>query len=288
MHPLRDAHRQAALRRRQRSSGSSRRCCSDNPKWGALPAGCAAPVRRLLRRCLQKDQRLRLRHAGDLRLELLDIGDTDRCDLLQVLEAAAYDRRDQCRDRRGCRRPRLSTACWPLLVVPASSGPRRTVPSASGSSCRSRGDEDVRPRLNVPAISPDGRRVAYTDGQRLRIRDLTTFETRDVQVAGVAGLPSWSPDGALVAFFTDHKWLWKVPKEGGAATKICDLPPGVVFGIAWRPDRTIVIDMASRTRVRPAVQRARRRRTSRAGDGSRCAAEDRQPCSTCAAFPMAV
>ena len=40
------------------------------PDWSALPAGTRAAIRRLLRRCLEKDPRRRLRDIGDVRLEL--------------------------------------------------------------------------------------------------------------------------------------------------------------------------------------------------------------------------
>src|SRR5262245_37537316 len=42
------------------------------PDWTALPAGTPVPVRRLLRRCLQKDPRQRLASASDARLEIQD------------------------------------------------------------------------------------------------------------------------------------------------------------------------------------------------------------------------
>jgi serine/threonine protein kinase len=40
------------------------------PDWQALPAATPMQVRDLLRRCLQKDKRLRLRDAGDARIEI--------------------------------------------------------------------------------------------------------------------------------------------------------------------------------------------------------------------------
>jgi serine/threonine protein kinase len=40
------------------------------PDWQALPAGTPVQVRALLRRCLQKDKTLRLRDAGDARIEI--------------------------------------------------------------------------------------------------------------------------------------------------------------------------------------------------------------------------
>ncbi len=42
------------------------------PPWAALPADTPPSIRRLLRRCLQRDVRRRLQHIGDARLELAD------------------------------------------------------------------------------------------------------------------------------------------------------------------------------------------------------------------------
>jgi eukaryotic-like serine/threonine-protein kinase len=41
-----------------------------DPDWAALPAGTSTNVRALLRHCLQKDQTLRLRDAGDAGIEI--------------------------------------------------------------------------------------------------------------------------------------------------------------------------------------------------------------------------
>jgi Tol biopolymer transport system component len=46
------------------------------PDWTLVPAGTPTPLRRLLRRCLQKDARRRLRDAADARLELDDASGT--------------------------------------------------------------------------------------------------------------------------------------------------------------------------------------------------------------------
>ena len=40
------------------------------PAWEALPRDTSAAIRRLLRRCLQKDRQQRLQHIGDARLEI--------------------------------------------------------------------------------------------------------------------------------------------------------------------------------------------------------------------------
>ena len=48
------------------------------PDWGVLPAETPTRIRRLLRRCLEKDSKRRLRDIGDARLEMLDGADDER------------------------------------------------------------------------------------------------------------------------------------------------------------------------------------------------------------------
>ena len=43
------------------------------PDWNVLPATTPAPVRRLLRRCLEKDPRNRYQSAGDVRIEIDEV-----------------------------------------------------------------------------------------------------------------------------------------------------------------------------------------------------------------------
>src|SRR5262249_35785411 len=42
----------------------------ETPDWSALPSATPASVRRLLDRCLRRDTRERLQHAGDVRIEI--------------------------------------------------------------------------------------------------------------------------------------------------------------------------------------------------------------------------
>jgi len=58
------------------TSDSIARILEREPDWSALPAGTPASVRRLLRRCLVKDARQRLRDIGDARLEIDATDDT--------------------------------------------------------------------------------------------------------------------------------------------------------------------------------------------------------------------
>ena len=46
-----------------------------DPDWKLLPSDTPANIRRLLKRCLEKDPRRRLQHIGDARLEIEDAGE---------------------------------------------------------------------------------------------------------------------------------------------------------------------------------------------------------------------
>lgn len=90
------------------------------------------------------------------------------------------------------------------------------------------------------AVSPDGRRVAFTAGdekESVWVRDLGSPSARRIPNTDGASLPFWSPDGTRLAFFAD------------AALKILDFsggPPRVIASVAngaggtWNSDDIIV------------------------------------------------
>ena len=94
----------------------------------------------------------------------------------------------------------------------------------------------------LPAMSPDGKSVAYASGTPLRMRVFVR------SVAGGRGLaltddtsqvqshPRWSPDGSRVLFLQGGG-VFSVPATGGAETP--EVPPGrtsPVVSAAWSPD----------------------------------------------------
>jgi serine/threonine protein kinase len=94
----------------------------------------------------------------------------------------------------------------------------------------------------LPAMSPDGRSVAYASGTAARMRVFVR------SVAGGRGLaltddtsqvqshPRWSPDGSRVLFLQGGG-VFSVPASGGADTP--EVPPGrtsPVVSAAWSPD----------------------------------------------------
>jgi serine/threonine-protein kinase len=99
------------------------------------------------------------------------------------------------------------------------------------------------PGLEIaPALSPDGRSVAYASGNIARMRIFVrqvsggralalTDDSLDVQTD-----PQWSPDGARILFLSGGG-VFSAPASGGSARPEVPAPPaGAVVSAAWSPD----------------------------------------------------
>ena len=132
------------------------------PDWATLPADTPAAVRRLLRRCLEKDHRRRIRDIGDVKLELEDI-------------ASAETPGDPGRSQASVPAPPRNRA-WlgsaALVAAGALVGVVAGIPwQRDGSSARAREvkfsialPEDERvatTELGAVTMSPDGRVIVY-------------------------------------------------------------------------------------------------------------------------------
>ncbi|MBX2797674.1 MAG: protein kinase [Myxococcales bacterium] len=84
-----------------------------------------------------------------------------------------------------------------------------------------------------PAISPDGRRVVFSDQRDLHVIALEGHTTRNLTDAfpPAATSASWSPDGSRLAFVAQRS-LWVMDAEGGQP--LLEVTPG--FDPAWSPD----------------------------------------------------
>ena len=133
-----------------------------------------------------------------------------------------------------------------LVVLPLAafllgreSGKSPPAPLTFGQSIKVTWDPAVEA---LPAMSPDGRSVAYASGTAARMRVFVR------SVAGGRGLaltddtsqvqshPRWSPDGSRVLFLQGGG-VFSVPASGGADTP--EVPPGrtsPVVSAAWSPD----------------------------------------------------
>jgi serine/threonine-protein kinase len=219
------------------------------PDWTALPVDAPASVRRLLRRCLEKDPRRRRESAADARLDIDDA--------LEPPTVSAADERHA--PERSYLTVGASAAAGALLLALAWSAwlrvqqpsavtipVRFTVEAAPGAL--------FRPLRTSPdlAVSPDGTRLVYVVGSVPGSAD-QHLETRTVDSLAASPLgdlqgefsPVFSPDGQSVAFWggriAPHDGLWRVPIKGGAPVWICaPIPHGSgIRGMAWADDDVI-------------------------------------------------
>lgn len=199
-----------------------------DPRWEALPAETPWRVRDVVRRCLTKDPKRRFHDVADARIELTDErapavappGKSRRGLLAAVGVVAA-----------------LGGAAIGWLFSDRSPAPPVDVQRFVISPPR----REPPMELSTPAISDDGRRVAYIgtheNERRLYLRELDELDSRVIDGTEGAHSPSFSPDGTWVGFLSGDK-LRKVSVLGGAPVDLCDAWSGGP-GAAWRNDETI-------------------------------------------------
>jgi serine/threonine protein kinase len=96
--------------------------------------------------------------------------------------------------------------------------------------------------VDVPVISPDGERLAFTALSADRIpllwvRPLDSLEAQPLPGTEGAFLPFWSPDSRSIAFFAQGS-LRRVDLAGGSALTLCAAPAG--RGGAWNAEGVII------------------------------------------------
>jgi Tol biopolymer transport system component len=198
--------------------------------WSALPPQTPGPITRLLRRCLQKDPRERLRAIADARLDLREaleplpppmdhsiIGARQRRPMLAwVLAAVAGTAaialaafivvRDPPPVGRPVRFTFAPPAGWTLTVSGGA--------TASGAAPASL------------ATSPDGTRVAFlatgpTGRSQIWIRHLASLEPHLLAGTEGASGPFWSPDSRFIGFFADGR-IKTIDIAGGSPVPVCE------------------------------------------------------------------
>ncbi len=199
------------------------------PDWQKLPSATPTNVRRLLQHSLEKHPKRRLHDMADARIELEDA----------IVAPAAGPPPPP---RRG---PRIAVhwAFW-LGVVAAgvvfgtAFGLFRRPPKLSLQPVRVARLTDLVGLEETPAVSPDGRSVAFTG---------SVGNTRQVFVQLIAGgaplqltrdpgdhqFPRWSPDASSIVYFSPatrgeiEGALWEIPALGGQPRRLANSLGGV-------------------------------------------------------------
>jgi serine/threonine protein kinase/Tol biopolymer transport system component len=208
------------------------------PDFTLLPASVPGEVRQVLRRCLERDPRRRLRDIGDARLEL-DGPFTASGVLLPAAAVAPA-------------KPRTST---PVIWIALALG----TALIAGLLWRGRPTEspaamiqfDIRPPAGASlvlssrpavAVSRDGSNIAFiassADGSRLYLRNRSAVDLQEIPGTREASDPAFSPDGRWIAFATTSQ-LVKVTLDGKTRVELAALSDP--RGLAWIDDQNLVL-----------------------------------------------
>jgi serine/threonine-protein kinase len=197
-----------------------------------LPKETPRAIRDLLRRCLDRDVKNRLRDIGEARVAISRVGKEPEAPVTEPpqsrVESVAWI-------AAGMLLVALAGVSWfayratrpaelkPLVRLDVDLGPDVALNSSAGAAV---------------IISPHGTRLVYVSRNRLFTRRLD--QAKGVELAGTDGAfaPFFSPDGQWVAFFTPGG-LKKVSVDGGAAITLARAPSNARGG-SWGDDGDIV------------------------------------------------
>jgi eukaryotic-like serine/threonine-protein kinase len=202
-----------------------------DPDWSALPPETPAAIRRLLRRCLERDRKRRLRDIGDARLEIEEA-------LNAPAESKAADVAPLIRGIRPWwfgAAAAIALAGLALSVIHLREHPP--------------GAPLVRFQIPVPhsllriALSPDGLNLAFVapdaEGRpTLWNRPLNSIEPRVLTRTDSQSGVFWSADSRWIGFVAEGK-LKKIEAAGGPPQTLCSIS-GTIPGGTWNRNGEIL------------------------------------------------
>ena len=217
------------------------------PEWPALPSATPPKLIAVLKRCLQKDPRLRARDIGDLRFELDEVSPAPAGTSTAIPRVPLW------------RRAMPYAAVVLLTVAITGSLAWRLRPATPDRPI-------ARFVINLPenerlsgadrhavAISPDDAHIVYAANGRLNLRrldQLVAAPIRGTEGAPTTTNPFFSQDGQWIGFWQSNQ-LKKVSVTGGAAVVLClaDNP----WGASWSADDSIVFGQGPKGIMRVAA-----------------------------------
>jgi serine/threonine-protein kinase len=214
-----------------------------DPDWSALPNETPVPIRRLLRRCLQKDRRKRLADVADTRMEIEDAASAGPAGVRDP-EGLPADASSAPTGRPYQWMAGMAALVVALIATLIAWSPWQTVTAPAPWRLMAELGANVELVNSGSAIvlSPDGALLAFvapntTGGVfQLYVRRLDQLQATALPGTEDARNPFFSPDGQWIGFFADDK-LKKVSVTGGPAVTLCDAPNA--RGGAWAEDGSI-------------------------------------------------
>jgi len=210
------------------------------PDLDALPAATPPRLRRLLKRCLDKDPNQRLRDIGEARITLEQIqrGEPDPAATAATVAPPS---------RGGSKRGWMAAAAFFVVAVVAVGmyfGKRAPEPELLTLAVMPPSEGPIELQgfhPGPPAFSPDGKSVAFTsrtaEGTFLYVRRLDEPVPRRIPGTSGAGYPFWSYDGRYLGYFANGS-LFRVGVEGSPPITLAESRFGK--GGSWNQDDVII------------------------------------------------
>jgi len=206
-----------------------------------LPGNLPRRVEQLVRRCLERDPKRRLRDAGEARIVLEDAIAGKAEDALSASPTAAEPPASKVKVFLLAAGAAVAASIVTGITFRAMT-PQPHDPPLRRFEIAAKGPFKSTNLSRLVGLSPDGRAIAYVDGGKLLIRPLASLEPTVVATTATPSIIFWSPDSTQLGFEADGK-LWKVPASGGAATTMADIRKALTGGASgsWCPDGSILL-----------------------------------------------
>ena len=205
-----------------------------------LPRETPPPIRAVLRRCLDRNVRNRLRDIGEARVAIESSLAGERQPIEQAPAAAG---------KNNFMIAGLTAALMIALALAALVFWRSRGPSLPRQHFRFQVNSPEG-ELEAYRLSPDGRFAGYTVAvgnalRRVFIRSLDGLENRPlIDFSGTTNFSwFWSPDGEYVAYHLGDK-LYKIARSGGQPVVVADVSNEPMAG-AWLDNDVILLGTAS-------------------------------------------
>jgi serine/threonine-protein kinase len=222
------------------------------PDFGALPASTPPAFKTLMRRCLERDPKKRLRDIGEARIALSAINETgasgmsDATDTSTTAAPGAVLAAPAAVASRRVAIWRALAIVLALALVAVAVQWRRSAHTGAGPVAKSAillppdvtFDTSI---FTVIAMSRDGSKVALIGSsggvRRLYVRRLGDFDPQLIAGTDDASSPFFSPTGTSIGFFAGGK-LNKVSADGGPVIPLAEAQDN--RGGVWADDDTII------------------------------------------------
>ncbi len=206
-------------------SDSVAKILESEPDWNRLPLHIHPKLKSLLRRCLERDPKNRYRDIGDVRYELTQVQSSSTgSSVVEEFSHVARDSRSKSLLRVAVGVSGIAALVFALLWA-------RPDPFPEVVRFQIHAGPESRLPTGPPAISPDGRTLAYTvrdpDGvARIHLRQIDGLESRALEGTEGAVHPFWSPDGRSLAFASSAGRGFKLKRidlDGGSPRDLADV-----------------------------------------------------------------